>query len=222
MMTVLEWTIVVGTAVAILSFFFTVALFIRFTLKTIKLKKMPRSKIKNPKKRKKVAYVRHRLMRMRKQSLQFACLFLVFTVLFSGGVSYASYYQSVTLVPEDRQTLARSYFTTKEFYEELAIAAKGEGSKDEIYSDLQRLATELATSGTSRASRSYAEEGQTVLNRYYNALKELGKNAVTNLPNFYGNEELVLEYQEDLQKVENYQKQVFDYYKVNEASMKKG
>lgn len=60
-----------------------------------------------------------------------------------------------------------------------------------------------------------------MLNRYYNALKELGKNAVTNLPNFYGNEELVIEYQEDLDKVENYQKQVFDYYKVNEESIKK-
>lgn len=154
-MTVLEWAIVGGTAVAILSFFFTVALFARFTLKTIKLRKMPKVKFKNPKKRKKIAYIRHRLIRVRKQSLQFSCLFLIFTILFSGGVSYASYYQSVTLVPEDRKILAKSYLTTKEFGEELAVAAKGEGSKDEIYSELQRVSTAMASNGTSRASRTY-------------------------------------------------------------------
>lgn len=78
----------------------------------------------------------------------------------------------------------------------------------------------MASFNSRRASDLNKEDGQVLLNRYYNLVKEIGINASTQPQDFYGNSDLVGEFSNDIKKVKAYQKDVFAYYKVNEEELK--
>ncbi|WP_227011205.1 hypothetical protein [Enterococcus wangshanyuanii] len=84
--------------------------------------------------------------------------------------------------------------------------------------NIRYLATAMASYGTKTASTINSKEGQLTLNRYYNAIKQVGMNASTQTKNFYGNAQIVDSFLEDIEKVKVYEKAAFTYYKVDETA----
>ena len=71
------------------------------------------------------------------------------------------------------------------------------------------------------ASSLNKKEGQILLNRYYNSIKELGINTSSQAQDFFNNQELTDEFLKDVDKAKNYQSDVIKYYKVNQDELKK-
>ncbi|WP_086314058.1 hypothetical protein A5821_001628 [Enterococcus sp. 7F3_DIV0205] len=220
-MTVLEITILVLLTLTILSGL----LFLLCVLISVKLtkeaKQLAKKRGKGAKRKRQLARKRKHLQGQKKKNKRRTLLFLVVTFLFFGGSQLVAYYQSMSLSHEDEESVVKSYFLLNDFDEQLEKAKTESERKEKLDGNIRYLASAITSYGANRASDLNTEEGQLILNRYYKAMLDLGTNAMRMTDGFYGNEEVIAGYQEDINRIRGYQKKVFELYKVDEAALKK-
>ncbi|EOI02723.1 hypothetical protein UAY_00970 [Enterococcus moraviensis ATCC BAA-383] len=219
-MSVLDWVFIIGIALSIVALlgsgYFIVQVFHSRSL----LKKLPKKKFKNKKKNRKIARKKQQLMKKKKKSVRLFLMLSFVTVALAGGMSYLSYYQSMNLTTGDSDSVVKGYYLLRDFEDQLIIARDKSDDEEKLQKNIRYLATSMASYGTKKASDINSEEGQITLNRYYNSIKQLGMNASTQTKNFFGNQELVDSFLADIKKAQVYEKETFDYYKVNESAFK--
>lgn len=219
-MSILEWIFIIGIALAIVALLSSGYFLVQFFRKRGMLKKVPNKKFKNKKKNKQMRLKRQQLTKQKKKSLRLFFILLLVTGVLAGGVSYLSYYQSMNLTTDDSDSVVKGYYLLRDFEEQLVLARDKGDDEEKLQKNIRYLATSMASYGTKKASDVNSKEGQITLNRYYNALKQLGMNASTQTKNFFGNQELVDGFLADIKKAQDYEKAAFDYYKVNESAFK--
>lgn len=220
-MTTLDWIFMVMLVLAILSgLFFVLFLFMSIGTKR-KINLISKQKPKNKNKRKKLYFTKKKLVKQRKKQRNSALLFLLLIGLFAGSGLYARYYQSTNLTTDDSDSIVQGYYLLRDFDSELGKAGQGADNQTKIDGNLRYLSSAMSSFGTKRASTVNSEEGQLALNRLYDAIKELGTNAVNNYTKFYNDPQLVEEYQKDIQNAKKYEKKVLELYKVNESALQK-
>ncbi|MEI5994541.1 hypothetical protein [Candidatus Enterococcus mansonii] len=218
-MTALDWFFTIGLVLAVLACLFFI-LFLFLTLQTGKqMKRLNKKRAKTKKKKKKLRMIKKRLNKQKKHQRTTAIICLLVGVLFGGGAFYASYYQAMHLTTDDSDSIAKGYYLLEDFTQELTNAGKASEKQEKTESNLRYLANSMASYGTKKASTVNTQEGQLTLNRYYNAMKELGTNVMRNYTQIYNNPDLAKEYQKDVGKVQTYEQQVFKLYNVNEAAL---
>lgn len=219
-MSVLDLIFIIGIALSIVALLGSGYFSVQFFHKRSLLKKLPNKKFKNKKKNRKIARKKQQLMKQKKKSVRLFWVMSFVTVVLAGGISYLSYYQSMNLTTEDSDSVVKGYYLLRDFEDQLIIARDKSDEEEKLQKNLRYLATSMASYGTKKASDVNSEEGQITLNRYYNSVKQLGMNASTQTKNFFGNQELVDSFLADIKKAQVYEKETFDYYKVNEAAFK--
>ncbi|MEI5991693.1 hypothetical protein [Enterococcus crotali] len=219
-MSVLDWVFIIGIALSIVALLGSVYCLVQFFRKRAMLKKLPNKKFKNKKKNRKIARKKQQLMKQKKKSVRLFWVMAVITAILAGGMSYLSYYQSMNLTTEDSDSVVKGYYLLRDFEDQLIVARDKSDDEEKLQKNLRYLATSMASYGTKKASDVNSEEGQITLNRYYNSVKQLGMNASTQTKNFFGNQELVDNFLADIKKAQVYEKETFDYYKVNESAFK--
>lgn len=217
-MSILESIFVASLAAAIITFLGIFLFGFLYFIQQKELGKLPNKKLKNKKKNKKAAKQRKELQRKKKKSLIWIMWLVILTVSFSGSSAYISYYQAMNLTTEDSDSVVRGYYLLRDFEEQLILARDQADDEEKLQQNIRYLATAMASYGTKKASTLNSQEGQLILNRYYNATKQLGMNASTQTKNFYGNPDLVEEFLRDIIKAQEHERAAFDYYKVNEAA----
>ncbi|MBO0441103.1 hypothetical protein [Candidatus Enterococcus ikei] len=218
-MTTLDWFFIIGLVLAVLAILFFI-LFLFLTIRTgAKVKSLSKRKAKTKKKKKKLRIAKKKLIKQKK-SQRTGTIISLFTGLFLGaGAFYSAYYQAINLSTDDSDSIAKGYYLISDFDNELSKASSAAESQEKTETNLRYLANSIASYGTKKASTVNTQEGQLTLNRYYNAMKELGANVMRNYNYIYNNPDLAKEYQEDVKKVKEYEQKVFKLYNVNEAAL---
>lgn len=220
-MTILEWIFIGGIAATILLVIFAIYSLFRVIIHSRNLNKLPKKRIKNPKKRKKIAIRKRKLVKARKSALIRFILLLIMGGMTAGGSFYVKYYQSMNLTGTDSDSIAKAYYLLRDFNDQVELAKVQGDDQEKINQNIQYLSRSMASYGTKKASEVNTKEGQLALNRYYKAIMELGKNANMKYKNFFEDPALSEEYITSIKKIEqNYEQPVFKYYKVDEAALK--
>lgn len=218
-MTTLDWIAVIALASAILFLLFMLLLVVLRIKSGRQLTKLKRIRTKNKKKRKRLIRQRRMLEKKRRKYLISAILLLVLGSAGLGISAYTIYYQSTNLNQKDQEMIVKGYYYLGDIEEQLSLAESGAGS-DSLGNDLTTLASRLGTFAVVRADYRLGSDYQQLLNRYYSSLKDLGINLASRTSGFYANPEELSDFQEDLAKVRENQKEVFKAFTVNEASLK--
>ncbi|WP_207695247.1 hypothetical protein DOK67_0001207 [Enterococcus sp. DIV0212c] len=219
-MTVLDQLFIIGAAIVIVLLFLTAYFLIQNVRTKRKIKQLPK-KGKNKKRNKRIFQQRNRLKKDQKRQLKGFILSSMFAGLLAGGISYLSYYQSMNLSSNDSDVVVKCYYLLRDFEKEITTAKNQGDDEDKVQQNIRYLATSMASQGVKKASAINTEEGQLILNRYYNSVKQLGMNASTQTKNFYGNANVVDDFLADIKKAESYEKEAFNYYKVSQAAFEK-
>ncbi|MHC5373972.1 hypothetical protein ACYSNU_09210 [Enterococcus sp. LJL120] len=218
-MTILEWIVMIGATVTVILAAFTLLSFLQFLAQSRKLKKIPDKLPKNKRKRKRLVALNKKIKSQKKKSLVRMVVLFILMGIAGGGTYYAMFYQAISLTSDDENAIGRSYFLLRDFQQELDKAANQTEDETASLQNIRYLATNLSSYNTSSASSLNTVEGQSILNKYFNALSELGINATRESQNFYGNPELVAEFQMDVERTMGYEEAAFEYYKVNQTAL---
>lgn len=219
-MSILDWIFIIGIALAIVALLGSGYFLVQFFRMRGMLKKVPNKKFKNKKKNKRIAVKKQQLTKKKKKNLRLFFVMLLVTGVLAGGAAYLSYYQSMNLTTDDSDSVVKGYYLLRDFEEQIILARDKGDDEEKLQKNIRYLATAMASYGTKKASDVNSQEGQITLNRYYNAIKQLGMNASTQTKNFFGNQELVNGFLTDIKQAQDYEKAAFDYYKVNESAFK--
>ncbi|MHC5247444.1 hypothetical protein [Enterococcus sp. LJL90] len=218
-MTILEWVIMIGIAATIILIIFMFYFILQFLLKKSKLKKLPQRLPKNKKKRMRFLRAQKKIQQQKKASLRKVVILFFAALIFGSGTAYGMFYQSTNLSSDDADLVARSYSLVREVQEQLLSAENQEEEEDAINRNIRYLSTSLASYGSKVANSLNTVDGQTVLNRYYASLGELGLNLTRQAADFYGNPELVAQYSSDIERVITLEDAAFDYFQVNKDAL---
>ncbi|MGX7245370.1 hypothetical protein ACWOC1_10975 [Enterococcus quebecensis] len=218
-MTTLDWFFIIGLVLAVLAILFFI-LFLFLTIGTSsKVKRLSKIRPTTKKKKKKLRIAKKKLIKKKKSQRTAMILSLLLGLFLGAGAFYSSYYQAMHLTVDDSDSITNGYYLLNDFDSELTKASSAAGNQEKAESNLRYLANSIASYGTKKASEVSSQEGQLALNRYYNAMKELGTNVMRNYTQIYKNLDLAKEYQEDVKKVKGYEQKVFKLYNVNEAAL---
>lgn len=220
-MTISEGLLLGGVAVGLVCLVVAGGTLIQAIVCRKKARKWRRRRAKTAKKQ---AHIRRQVVQSTDRSRRLFRWGLVLFLLGGGclGASgYTVYYQSLHLSAEDSDAVATTYYLVHDFQDQLELA-KDPANQAANQETLRYIVTTMASYGTMKASYRNAEEGQLRLNRYYNAVTQLGVNGSLVLTQLYGNETLIEEYLADAANVQTYQEQVFHFYKVDEQVLAEG
>lgn len=218
-MSILEMIFIGGIVASILSLIGAIYGLINYLISKNRIKRLPTKKLKNKKKQERINKKRKFFIKKKKKHRTFFITSVIFMLLFGGASAYLSYYQAMNLTSADSDAVVKGYFLVRDFEEQLSLAKDERDAEDKLQQNIRYLATAMASYGTKKADHVNSREGQLIMNRYYNAVKQVGMNASTQTKNFYGNPQLVDEFLSDLSKVQEYEKALFEYYKVKESAL---
>lgn len=214
-MSLLEVIIIVGVSLAILLLIASILFIGLFIVNNSRLKK-----IKN-KQAKKKSKKRKKMMNdiQKKKKLYFILSFVSFLLflLFSGGSYYAKYYQSSNLAASDSDNIVYGFY----LLDELESQINNIDDSEKKGANLHELGVSLASFAAKKGSDQATKEGQVLLNRYYTRVGQIGINLGSeNLNQFKTSEEKQKEYIEEIKQAKTLQKEVTNYYKINQTSLK--
>ncbi|MEG0256026.1 hypothetical protein [Vagococcus sp.] len=219
-MTNLEWVFLITFIGALISILSAVTFLAIFVVYQKKYKNCAAIKSKSKSKRRKQKKELLHLKKVKKRNMVAFICFLMLSLGLGAGTAYTSYYQAVNLSKKDSEAVVKAYYLLEDFDKQLKQADKGE-DKEKTSDNLRLLAGSMASYGTYKASYLNKEEGQILLNRYYNIVKEIGINASNQSQDFIEDKELIETFQKDIKKAQNYQEEVFKFYKVDKKSLAK-
>ena len=209
----------IGLGITAFIFVFTSLLFlVLFLLQQRQIKLLDQKKGQRGRRRR--ARRKRQLRHKQRQSLRWLLLFVLLVGLTGGSAVVTKKFMSTALTQADLEAVERSYYLVADFEAELNKVAEQSEAEATLVGNLTYLTNSLASYGLKKASLINAPEGQRLLNRYYNSLKEFALNTATANELFYGNQGLIDEYQADLARIKENQQTVLTYFDVDEAVLK--
>lgn len=219
-MTTLEYLVIVFYVCCIIFLLFGLLSIVLFVRNKRQIKTIKRQKNKNRNEKKKNKYKIMSLEKSRKKSIWSIIICLLLAITSGVGASYVTYYQSINLTKQDSENIVEAYYLITDIEKQFEFAGSTQENNGNVTDAIRKYAGQMASFNSRRASDLNKEDGQILLNRYYNLVKEIGVNASTQPQAFYGNKELAEEFLADIERVRTYQKDVFTYYQVNEKELK--
>lgn len=219
-MSVLDWLFIGLLSTAILCLLFVVVFFIQSLVDGGRRKKLQKKRIKNKRKRKKLKREIQRLRRKQTAGLRNALLLLVLGGALGGGAFYSRYYQSHTLGEKDTDAIVQGYYLI-DTIEQALNAEDALDNPGKTANTIRDLTGRLSSYGTRVANRRLTTEGQSLLNRQYGYMKELGVNLYAKVDQYLESPEQLAIVQQDIEKIKTQQKKVFEHFKINESSLQK-
>jgi hypothetical protein len=219
-MTLLDRLFIGLLSLALLSFFF-LFFFVVYagSLKKELKKRIWRRKPKNKSKRKSWLQARRSLEKRRKRYQKTSVLLFIIVLLASSGAFYARYYQMTNLTSADAKVIVQGYLLTEDLKKQLITVKEG-GSAEKIYPQFQEVSGLLVTYGNRPVSGGLSTEGAKLLTRYYVSIKNIGLNLTKLSEEQLADNEVIESYLKDITKINERQKAVFRYFKVNESALK--
>lgn len=141
---------------------------------------------------------------------------LVMTIVSSGVAVYGRYYQATNLGEADAANIANGY---RLVYQVETQVTNEEAPQEEIQQEIYQLSKRLSSYGNRRASSALTQDGQLLLNRYYNQLSQLGTNLNRDLAQIGSDSGTKEMYLADIDKITTQQEQVFTLYSIDEVSL---
>ncbi|MBP1046523.1 hypothetical protein I6N96_09515 [Enterococcus sp. BWM-S5] len=220
-MSVLDWSFVILLSAALLFFLLGILFFFSFLLASRKFKPVKKKRPpKNKKKRRQFLQLRKQLDKKRRSRRLWSILFLLIAAMSLGGGFYSRYYQQNNLGGDDSEALVQSYYLLEEAVLQINNVQAGENPQKSI-KNLQEVTSRLASYGARKAAMSLSTDGQTLLNRHFTMLRELGVNLNGQTVESLQNQGTSEGYLEDIEKVRESQSKVFKRFNVNEGALKK-
>lgn len=213
--------IIGGIGLSLLLFLCSVFLLCLFFYHRREIRNFPPPPKRNKQKRKRWKRRLIDVKKGQKRRLKRLLLSFVLSLLLAGGAGYARYYQAMNLTRKDSDAVAKSYYLVRDFEKELEVVKKEEKMTNKTQETLRHVTTSMASYGIEKADSNNALEGQLLLNKYYDSVKQLGANASIQINNLADNDELAASFLVDSEKIKKIEKQILVFYKVSEEALKK-
>lgn len=218
-MGVLDWSFVSLLALSILFLFLTISFLGFFLVNNSKYKANKNKRIKNKKKRRKFLSIQKKLQKKKNKQLIKSVVFFCISLTFLGGSYYTRNYQQNHLDGDDSQAILQSYFLLDELQTQLDNIQKNENPQKSI-KNIKEISSRLASYGSRKASGLLQEDGQNLLNRHYQLLREIGVNLNNQTLEMLEETSVNEAYINDIKKVNENQKKVFERFNINEKALK--
>lgn len=218
-MTILDWFFIGCCSAFLITFVIGVFSLILSVSTNKNFNDLKRKRPKNKTKRKRWQRACQQLKKKKQGQVKRGIILIILSILFASSGLYARYYQMTNLSSSDSRIIVQGYFISEEInqtFQELQNGANVEESKEK----LMELTSLLTSYGTSTPSNGLSKDGQKVLNRYYVQLREYGTNAYSLSSEQLNNQETISTYLEDLKRVQQTQKKVFEEFGVDETALK--
>lgn len=176
---------------------------------------------KKVRKKKKYRKELNRVLKRQRLYIKRSIILLVLSVIVSSGYFVIKGYISRHLFSDDLETVMSGYFLVDNYEKNMIQSKESNGDVEDVAKTLADNANRMASYMTETPSDMLSVEGQRVLNKYYRSLSEIGMNTVPIVKEFYGNEELSTEYIQNLKIVKDNQKEVFNYFNIDENRIHK-
>ncbi|WP_314067031.1 hypothetical protein [uncultured Vagococcus sp.] len=220
-MEILDMVMLTGLSLGILFFFLILVTIVSRVFTGKKMKEAERLK---PKRRTRIRKWRRDLQRLAElkskqgKRLIFLIVLMVISVSMAG---YSKFYQLTNMTAGDSETIVTGYYLLDKAAEQIneRLAGKIDGIK--LNENIHNLSIRMASYAAKRANNSASTEGQQQLNRYYAQVGQLGVNLASE--QFLDDEsgvESLSNFLEDIDNAQKTQKQVLNFYKVDETSLK--
>lgn len=183
------------------------------------MQQLVKVRTKNAKKRKKIKRMLNKAEIKRKKQGWMFVICVILTCVLSGTAFYARYYQATNLGDRDSEGIVQGYYLLNETSNQINTLSESNNS-EKSGNNLRELAAKLSSFGMRGADGRLTEEGQRLLTRYYNQVKELGLNLNNQSVEILSNVETRDTYLNDLQKAQNTQGKIITYFKINEDALK--
>lgn len=218
-MEILDWFFIILISFAILVLIVAIFQFLSSISKNKKIKELKKKRTKNKRKHKKNVAKRKKLEGKRKKERIRAMLLFLMGLLAMGGAFYSRYYQSMNLNERDSAAVVQGYVLNTEIERQLASIEK-EGNTEKLKKNVQELSARLASYGARIPDGRLSKKGQLMLKQLYKNMKELGLNLSNQSVDSLKEKETLAGYQDDVKKIQENQKKVFDYFHVDESALK--
>jgi len=218
-MSLLDWVFIGTLSSAILfALFFLLSIILLFSTGK-QIQQLTKIRTKNSRKRKKIKRaLKKAKVKQKKQRWSFVICLILVGVL-SSTAFYARYYQATNLGERDSEGIVQGYYLLNETKEQINKLSES-SSTEKSENNLRELAAKLSSFGMRGADGRLTEEGQRLLTRYYNQVKELGLNLNNQSVEMLDNLETRESYLNDLQKAQKTQSKIITYFKINESALK--
>ena len=173
---------------------------------------------KNKQKRLRLKQKKQQLKKQKKYFFRWMLCLLILGIVIIGSAIYVRYYQATTLTAEDSETIVQSYFIEEEVITNLKDIENGD-NVEKIQPKLKDVSSLMVSYGNRNLSPGMSEEGTFLLIRYQAMMKEIGTNIHALSEEDLANNQLISDYQVDLEKLARKRKSVFDYFKINEVAL---
>ncbi|OTN88609.1 hypothetical protein A5819_001090 [Enterococcus sp. 7E2_DIV0204] len=218
-MSLLDWVFIGTLSSAILFALFSLfSIFFLFSTGK-KIQQLTRIKTKNTRKRKKIRRTLKKVKGKRKKQRWGLVICVVLVGILSSTAFYARYYQATNLGERDSEGIVQGYYLLNETKNQIDALSESHNS-EKSENNLRELAAKLSSFGMRGADGRLTEEGQRLLTRYYNQVKELGLNLNNQSAEMLSNQEIRETYLNDLQKAQKTQSKIITYFKINESALK--
>lgn len=215
-MEIFDWIFIVLFSIAIFCVFVLILILFALFKTKKKMNSIKKTRGKNKKKRIK----RYHQLRKKKKQRIVQLIIVIFVGMFCfSSAFYSRYYQATNLTERDSNAIIQGHFLIQSIEEQFKQLSEDDGIK--IQKNIYELSAKLSSYGTRTADVRLSKEGQSLLNRLYVNMKELGLNLSSQSVSNLKNQEISLSYQKDIEKMKNNQKLVFDFFGINESNLKK-
>ncbi|EOL49942.1 hypothetical protein [Enterococcus caccae] len=218
-MTILSWVFIGCFSAFFISVCLGIFSFAQFFVTTKEMNELNRKRPKKKVRRKRWLRAKKRVEQKKKAQLRRTVVLVVISLSFAGSGFYARHYEMTNLSSTDGNIIVQSYFITDEVNKNLVSLQNG-ASGDEIKEKLMELSSLLASYGSATPSNSLSKEGQQALNRYYVQLRDYGTNLYSLTSEQLNNQETIVSYMEDLNRIKKTQTKLFKQFSVDEAALK--
>ncbi|OTN88825.1 hypothetical protein A5819_001317 [Enterococcus sp. 7E2_DIV0204] len=217
-MLLLDWVFIATLSSAILFALFSLFCFFRLFQIRKQLNQLSRIRSKNTRKRKKIRRkIKKTTVKLKKQRRNLL-VFSILAICLCATAFYSRYYQATNLGEQDSDGIVQGYYLLNETVNQINQLSENNNS-EKVENNLRELAAKLSSFGMRGADGRLTSEGQRLLSRYYNQMKELGLNLNNQSSEMVDNPEKREEYISVIQKTQATQKKIIEYFKVNEQAL---
>jgi len=205
----LQWIFVGGVSITITAFIFF--LYFLFSYGVLK-KKIKRDQTLQDE------TTFEKIKKRKQRSLKNIWILVILTLITGSCSGYIAYYQATNLSDADSVNLSEGYYYLSDLKEDLETI-QSEEDTEKVQQSISFIATAMSSYSIKKASTFNTVDGQRVLNRYYSAMAELGINISRDSNVLTNNSKVLTETLQDVEKVQEYQKNVLDFFKVNVSAL---
>lgn len=217
-MSLLDWVFIGTLASAILFALFSLLSIFFLISARKKVLQLTKTRSKNTKKRKKIKRMLKKAKVNYKKQRWNVVICIILACVMGAAAFYSRYYQATNLGEKDSQGIVQGYYLLNETSSQINTLNES-SNPEKSENNLRELAAKLSSFGMRGADGRLTEEGQQLLTRYYNQVKELGLNLNNQSVEMLSNAETRETYSKDLQKVQKTQEKIITYFKINKSAL---